>query len=177
MKSLPGFSDPLASGSESPAKCEQCDATTRLGNGVCVSCLLREGLDAEEQRSSESFRKRPRRGGRAGQAMAPRQLRNPRGDRARRDGRDLSRAATALPPDRGAQAHAELSRRFTRNARAFPARSRSCRQPRSSEHSADLRGRRKRGRPAVLQYEVCDRRQPAAGGPCSARASRGNACN
>ena len=55
MKNLSGFSDSLASVSESPAKCEQCGATTRLGNGVCVSCLLREGLDADEQRSTEVF--------------------------------------------------------------------------------------------------------------------------
>jgi len=27
-------------------KCEKCGATTRLDTGVCVSCLLREGLEA-----------------------------------------------------------------------------------------------------------------------------------
>ncbi|MEY2539624.1 MAG: eukaryotic-like serine/threonine-protein kinase [Verrucomicrobiota bacterium] len=55
MKNLSGFSDSLASVIENPAKCEQCGATTRLGNGVCVSCLMREGLEADSEVSSEAF--------------------------------------------------------------------------------------------------------------------------
>ena len=41
---LPGLSDSIAGVSESPAKCRHCGATTRLGNGLCLSCTLREGL-------------------------------------------------------------------------------------------------------------------------------------
>src|SRR5207247_2967783 len=39
-----GLSDSLSSAS--PAKCEKCGATMRLDTGVCVRCLLREGLHA-----------------------------------------------------------------------------------------------------------------------------------
>src|SRR5438034_4260682 len=38
-------SDPLPSATKEHAKCEKCGATTRLDTGVCVSCLLREGLE------------------------------------------------------------------------------------------------------------------------------------
>src|SRR6266496_2558976 len=38
-------SDPLPSATKEHAKCERCGATTRLDTGVCVSCLLREGLE------------------------------------------------------------------------------------------------------------------------------------
>ncbi len=38
-----------------PAKCRQCGATTRLGNGLCLSCTLREGLEDDCEASSESF--------------------------------------------------------------------------------------------------------------------------
>src|SRR5580693_8244932 len=34
-------------GVEGTAKCEQCGAATRLGNGCCVSCLLKENFEAE----------------------------------------------------------------------------------------------------------------------------------
>ena len=53
-----------------------------------------------------------------------------------------------------------LSGGFARDAGALPARSGSGSQPRSSEHSSDLRGERKRGRPAVFQHEIRDRRKP-----------------
>src|SRR5216684_5353000 len=39
-------SDPLPSATEEHAKCEECGATIRLDTGVCVSCLLREGLES-----------------------------------------------------------------------------------------------------------------------------------
>jgi len=40
-------SDPLPSdASKEHAKCETCGATMRLDTGVCVSCLLREGLES-----------------------------------------------------------------------------------------------------------------------------------
>ncbi len=37
------------------AKCRQCGATTRLGNGLCLSCTLREGLEDDREASRESF--------------------------------------------------------------------------------------------------------------------------
>src|SRR6266850_5838675 len=51
----PGLSDSIAGVSESPAKCRHCGATTRLGNGLCLSCTLREGLEDDREASSESF--------------------------------------------------------------------------------------------------------------------------
>jgi serine/threonine protein kinase/Tfp pilus assembly protein PilF len=50
-----GISDSIAGVSESPAKCRQCGATTRLGNGLCLSCTLREGLEGDSEASRESF--------------------------------------------------------------------------------------------------------------------------
>src|SRR6266513_435422 len=38
-------SDPLPSATKEHAKCEKCGATMRLDTGVCVSCLLRQGLE------------------------------------------------------------------------------------------------------------------------------------
>src|SRR5437763_929418 len=38
-------SDPLPNATKEHAKCEKCGATTRLDTGVCVSCLLRQGLE------------------------------------------------------------------------------------------------------------------------------------
>src|SRR5881397_3094487 len=52
---LHGLSDSVAGVSESPAKCRQCGATTRLGNGLCLSCTLREGLEGDREASRESF--------------------------------------------------------------------------------------------------------------------------
>src|ERR671930_2688396 len=36
-------------------KCEQCGASTRLADGICLSCFLKEGLEAEQQDSVEDF--------------------------------------------------------------------------------------------------------------------------
>ena len=36
-------------------KCEYCGATTRLDNGCCVSCLLKENFEAEVEESAEVF--------------------------------------------------------------------------------------------------------------------------
>ena len=44
MKAFCGLSDSLAGVVENPAKCPHCDATTWLGSGLCVSCLLHTGL-------------------------------------------------------------------------------------------------------------------------------------
>jgi TolB-like protein/Flp pilus assembly protein TadD/tRNA A-37 threonylcarbamoyl transferase component Bud32 len=38
-----------------PAKCRACGATTRLGNGLCLSCTLREALNEDCEGSRESF--------------------------------------------------------------------------------------------------------------------------
>src|SRR5213083_1206452 len=51
----PGLSDSVAGVIESPAKCRHCGATTRLGNGLCLSCTLREGLEGDRESSRESF--------------------------------------------------------------------------------------------------------------------------
>ena len=48
-------SDPLPSGTEEHAKCEKCGATTRLDTGLCVSCLLREGLEGGDEVSQAFF--------------------------------------------------------------------------------------------------------------------------
>ena len=48
-------SDSTRSASESPAKCEKCGATTRTDTGVCVSCLLRAGLEAVAGMSQATF--------------------------------------------------------------------------------------------------------------------------
>src|SRR6266478_1699875 len=55
MKSSWGLSDSVAGVSETPAQCRQCGATTRLGNGLCLSCTLREGLEGDREASRESF--------------------------------------------------------------------------------------------------------------------------
>ena len=55
MNNLDDPSGSVRSAIESAAKCEQCGTTTRLSNGVCVSCLLREGLEANGEGSSEVF--------------------------------------------------------------------------------------------------------------------------
>src|SRR5438477_5290740 len=52
---LHGISDSVASVIEAPAQCGQCESTTRLGNGLCLSCTLREGLDGDRESSRESF--------------------------------------------------------------------------------------------------------------------------
>ena len=53
--SFHGLSDSIAGVSESLATCRQCCATTRLGNGLCLSCTLREGLETDREASRESF--------------------------------------------------------------------------------------------------------------------------
>src|SRR6266567_4666708 len=52
---LRGLSDSVAGVIETPAQCRQCGATTRLGNGLCLSCTLREGLEDDREASRESF--------------------------------------------------------------------------------------------------------------------------
>src|SRR5436305_1091866 len=50
-----GLSDSVVGVTEIIPNCRQCGATTRLGNGLCLSCTLREGLTEDCEASSESF--------------------------------------------------------------------------------------------------------------------------
>src|SRR5437870_10095745 len=55
MKNSEGLSDSIPSATKGPAKCDKCGATTRLDTGICVSCLLREGLEAAGEVSRAAF--------------------------------------------------------------------------------------------------------------------------
>src|SRR6266404_6357048 len=55
MKNSDEVSDAFRSTKEKPVKCEKCGAATRLDSGVCVSCLLREGLQAVGEVSRTAF--------------------------------------------------------------------------------------------------------------------------
>src|SRR5207248_5764511 len=46
--------DPLPSATKEHARCERCRATMRLDTGVCISCLLRQGLEGGDD-VSQSF--------------------------------------------------------------------------------------------------------------------------
>jgi serine/threonine protein kinase len=48
-------SDPLQSSTKEHAKCEKCGATMRLDTGICVSCLLREGLEGGDEVSQAFY--------------------------------------------------------------------------------------------------------------------------
>src|SRR5215831_12569928 len=52
---LHGVSDSAAGITESPSKCAQCGATTRVANGLCLNCTLRDGLEGDREASRESF--------------------------------------------------------------------------------------------------------------------------
>lgn len=52
---LHGLTDSVAGAMETPVKCSQCGDSTRLGNGLCLSCTLREALDEDCEASRESF--------------------------------------------------------------------------------------------------------------------------
>src|SRR5215469_11501794 len=41
--------------SGTPAVCPECGPTTRLGNGLCLNCTLRQGLDGDREASRDSF--------------------------------------------------------------------------------------------------------------------------
>src|SRR5205814_8478824 len=45
----------LQSATKEHAKCEKCGATTRLDTGICVSCLLREGLEGGDEVSQAFY--------------------------------------------------------------------------------------------------------------------------
>src|SRR5947207_5279727 len=48
-------SDRLPSATKEDAKCEKCGATMRLDTGVCVSCLLRQGLEGGDDVSQTCY--------------------------------------------------------------------------------------------------------------------------
>src|ERR1051325_9408555 len=50
-----GLTDSVVSVTGTPDKCRQCGDTARLGNGLCLSCTLREGLEGDRVSSRESF--------------------------------------------------------------------------------------------------------------------------
>src|SRR5467141_3312874 len=49
MKNSDGRSDSPPSATKDSAKCEKCGATRRLDTGICVSCLLREGMETGDE--------------------------------------------------------------------------------------------------------------------------------
>ena len=55
MKTLESPSDSLPRATKEHAKCEKCGATMRLDTGICVSCLLREGLEGGDDVSQAFF--------------------------------------------------------------------------------------------------------------------------
>jgi serine/threonine protein kinase len=54
LDSDPPF-DPLLSATKEHAECEKCGATMRLDTGICVSCLLREGLEGDDEVSQAFY--------------------------------------------------------------------------------------------------------------------------
>ena len=55
MKTSEPPSDSLPRATKEPAKCEKCGATMRLDIGVCVNCLLREGLETGGEVSRPAY--------------------------------------------------------------------------------------------------------------------------
>ena len=55
MKAAADLSGSVAGMAQGAKKCELCGATARLGNGCCVSCLLKENFEAEIEESAEVF--------------------------------------------------------------------------------------------------------------------------
>jgi eukaryotic-like serine/threonine-protein kinase len=50
-----GLTQSISGVEASTSKCERCGATARVGEGACVSCFLKEGLEAEVESSEEAF--------------------------------------------------------------------------------------------------------------------------
>ena len=55
MKAVADLSGSVAGIVRGAGKCEQCGGTTLLGNGCCVSCLLKENFETEVEASAEAF--------------------------------------------------------------------------------------------------------------------------
>ena len=89
---------------EEPLPCPECGSISRVGRGLCLTCLLYQGLGADTSNNETledvlaEIDVRDRR-------LAAGQLSNSRRDRAWRDGSYLSRAATALAAHRRAETH------------------------------------------------------------------------
>src|SRR5262249_7169403 len=49
------LSEPQPSVTTEHGKCEKCAATIRIDTGICVSCLLREGLEGGDEVSKASY--------------------------------------------------------------------------------------------------------------------------
>src|SRR6266487_2038691 len=52
---MPDLSGSVAGIVQGAAKCERCGAANLLGNGCCVSCLLKENFETEVEASAEAF--------------------------------------------------------------------------------------------------------------------------
>jgi serine/threonine protein kinase/tetratricopeptide (TPR) repeat protein len=52
---LSGLSDSVAAVSDTPDVCPQCGPTTRLGNGLCLTCTLSQGLNSDREASRDLF--------------------------------------------------------------------------------------------------------------------------
>jgi serine/threonine protein kinase len=57
MDNLSDFSGSLAGVIREPSKCERWGRTTRLDESICVSCFLKQGLEADGEASAEAFEK------------------------------------------------------------------------------------------------------------------------
>ena len=57
MKTFADSKDPPADALERTGQCGECGATTRVGQGLCANCLLRQGLEADGEASAEAFEK------------------------------------------------------------------------------------------------------------------------
>ena len=55
MTSSDPRSGPLQIASKERAKCEKCGATMQLDTGVCVTCLLRQGLETGGEVSKAAY--------------------------------------------------------------------------------------------------------------------------
>src|SRR5947199_2600244 len=55
MNKATGPSASLADVIKHPTKCPHCGAITQLDHGTCINCLLREGLEAKDEVSRETF--------------------------------------------------------------------------------------------------------------------------
>ena len=55
MNKAAGPPDFLADVIENPTECPQCGAITGVDHGICINCLLREGLEAKGEASRETF--------------------------------------------------------------------------------------------------------------------------